>query len=56
MWRPEGSRRCHYTKDELQRLIAERIPESGSLEYKQRLELDTDSQKRELLKDLRRPQ
>lgn len=40
------------TKDDLERLLQSGIPESGSLEYKERLELETESQKRELLKDL----
>ncbi|TFE69324.1 hypothetical protein A7Q09_05380 [Methylacidiphilum sp. Yel] len=49
---PEGSSRFRDTNDELQRSIAERIPQSRSLDYKEQLELDTDSQKRELLTDL----
>jgi hypothetical protein len=52
MWASGISRRWPSTQDDLQRLIEEGIPESGSLEYKERLELETDAQKRELLKDL----
>jgi hypothetical protein len=52
MWGLKTGTRCPCTQDDVQRLIAERIPESGSLEYKERLELETDAQKRELLKDL----
>lgn len=52
MWASGISRRWPSTQDDLQRLIEEGIPESGSLEYKERLELKTDAQKRELLKDL----
>jgi len=52
MWASGISRRWPSTQEDLQRLIEEGIPESGSLEYKERLELETDSQKRELLKDL----
>lgn len=40
------------TRDHVERLIQERLPESDGLEYKERLELDTQSRKKDLLRDL----